>query len=93
MSWFFSTTLSHLECAIRRSQLARLLRFYADRSARHRLSEKAYVRLRGEIDQLVLKQGYRPADVEHPDIGYIFCPENRTGGTELLYSAGGDRAR
>lgn len=93
MSWFFGELLKPLERAVRRSQLARLLQFYADRAARHRLSDKAYARLRGEIDQLVLREGYRPSDVEHSDIGYVFCPENRTGGTEPLSAPGSDQAR
>lgn len=92
MDWFFAPKLAPLERVTRRSQLARLLRFYADRAARHRLSEKAHVRLLTEIDSLVLKEGYSPAMVERPDIGYVFCPEHHTGTIEPLYATGGEQA-
>jgi DNA polymerase III delta prime subunit len=46
-----------------------------------------------EIDQLLLKEDYQFSDLEHPDIGYIFCPEHRSGNPELLYANGGQDAR
>jgi len=86
MDWFFSETLAPLDRVVRRAQLAKLLRFYVDRAGRHRLSDRAYSRLSGEIDQLVLKEGYLPGSVADPDIGYVFCPEHRTGQVERIYS-------
>jgi DNA phosphorothioation-dependent restriction protein DptH len=31
--------------------------------------------------------------LEHPDIGYVFCPEHRSGTPELLYAKGAEDAR
>lgn len=93
MDWFFGPKLLPLERVTRRSQLARLLRFYAERAARHRLSEKAYARILAEIDAFVLKEAYVPAMVDRPDIGYVFCPQHRTGMTEPLYVANSEHAR
>jgi hypothetical protein len=92
-TYFFENNLKPIERSLRRSQLARILQFYADRAARHRLSSQAYERLRREIDQLVLKEAYRPAEIDQPDVGYIFCPEHRAGRPELLYATGGEEAR
>ena len=92
-SYFFATDLKPVERSLRRSQLAQILYFYADRAARHRLSSQAYGRLRREIDQLVIKENYRPTDIDQPDVGYVFCPEHRAGRPELLYVTGGDEAR
>jgi DNA phosphorothioation-dependent restriction protein DptH len=92
-SYFFGPSLKPVERAIRRSQLARILRFYADRAARHRLSALAWSRLTREIDQLLLKEKYQPAQLERPDVGYVFCPEHRLGIPELLYANGAEEAR
>nr|WP_246642132.1 MULTISPECIES: ATP-binding protein [Rhizobium] len=86
MDWFFGESLSLLDRVVRRAQLAKLLRFYVDRAGRHRLSPKAYARLMGEIDQIVLKESYLPGMIEDPDVGYVFCPEHRTGQVERIYS-------
>jgi hypothetical protein len=93
IEWFFGPKLAPLDRVTRRSQLARLLRFYADRAARHRLSDKAHARLLAEIDALVLKENYALHAVDYPDIGYVFCPEHRTGSVEPIYPQGGDHAR
>src|SRR5207244_3164025 len=93
MEWFFGEGLAPLDRVIRRSQLARLLRFYVDRAARHRLTERAYARLSTEIDQLILKESYEPGEVDEPDIGYVFCPEHRTGSAEPIYTERGGAAR
>jgi hypothetical protein len=53
-SYFFDHNLKPIERSLRRSQLARILQFYADRAVRHRLSSQAHERFRREIDQLVL---------------------------------------
>ena len=86
MDWFFGNSLAPLDRVVRRAQLAKMMRFYVDRADRHRLSPRAYVRLSGEIDQMVLKEGYLPGTVADPDVGYIFCPEHRTGQVERIYS-------
>jgi DNA phosphorothioation-dependent restriction protein DptH len=90
MSWFFGSDLKPVERAIRMSQLARILHFYAARASRHRLTAKAYERLKDEIDQLLLKEDYSPGEVEKPDIGYIFCPEQRSYRPEPLYAPDGE---
>jgi hypothetical protein len=84
MDWFFGERQAPLERAVRRSQLTRLLRFYVERAARHRLTEVGRRRLLGEIDQLLLKEDYQPGAIEEPDVGYIFCPEHRAGAPEAL---------
>jgi hypothetical protein len=91
--YFFADDLKPVERSLRRSRLARILWFYADRAARHRLAPQAHDRLRREIDQLLLKESYRPAEIDQPDIGYIFCPEHRAGRAEPLYVTGGEAAR
>ena len=92
-AYFFENNLKPIERSLRRSQLARILQFYADRAARHRLSSQAYGHLRREIDKLVLNEAYRPAEIDQPDVGYMFCPEHRAGRPELLYATGGEEAR
>ncbi len=91
--WFFGEDLAPLERVVRRSQLAKLLRFYIERAARHRLTERGRARLSSETDQLVLKENYRPGDVDIPDVGYVFCPEHRTGSAEPLNLESGGEAR
>ena len=59
MDWFFGEGQAPLERVVRRSQLARLLRFYIERAARHLLSEVGRRRLLAEVDQLLLKEDYR----------------------------------
>ena len=70
-----------------------LCAFYADRALRHQLSERVWVRLVRELDQLLLKETYQPLEAEFSDIGYVFCPEHRSGGPERLYAKDGDEAR
>lgn len=86
MDWFFGKRQAPLERVVRRSQLARLLRFYIERAARHLLSEAGRRRLLAEVDQLLLKEEYRVSLLEKPDVGYVFCPEHRTGAAEPLYA-------
>jgi hypothetical protein len=90
--WFFGEQ-APLERVVRRSQLARLLRFYIERAARHQLTEAGRRRLLGEVDQLLLKEDYRVGMLEKPDVGYIFCPEHRTGAAEPLYAEASDNIR
>jgi DNA phosphorothioation-dependent restriction protein DptH len=86
MNWFFADSLEPLDRVIRRAQLAKLMRFYVDRAGRHRLTPQSYARLSAEIDQMLLKDAYQPGTVVDPDIGYIFCPEHRSGQVELVHS-------
>ncbi len=86
MGWFFGDSLKPLDRVVRRAQLAKLMRFYVDRARRHRLSPQAYARLSTEIDQMVLKEAYLPGTVTDKDIGYVFCPEHRSGQIERIYS-------
>jgi hypothetical protein len=53
----------------------------------------AYSRLQREIHQLLLKEDYQPATVKQPEVGYVFCPEHRTGRPEPLYVENEDEAR
>ncbi|SEM44747.1 hypothetical protein SAMN04515666_111177 [Bosea lupini] len=92
IDWFFGDGLEPLDRVVRRAQLARLLRFYVDRAGRHRLSAQALTRLNAEIDQLLLKENYLPGTVDSPDVGYVFCPEHRSGQVERIYSELSDTA-
>lgn len=83
--WFFGGGLEPLDRVVRRAQLAKLMRFYVDRASRHRLSPSASSRLRAEIDQMLLKENYQPGTVADPDVGYVFCPEHRSGQVERIY--------
>jgi hypothetical protein len=85
MDWFFGDGLEPLDRVVRRAQLARLMRFYVERAGRHRLSMQSFTRLNAEIDQLVLKENYLPGTVDSPDVGYVFCPEHRSGQVERIY--------
>jgi hypothetical protein len=83
--WFFDSGRGVSERTIRRSRLAQTLHFYAARAARHRLRADAYRRLSAEIDQLALKDGYQPAELERPDRLYVFCPAHRAPAPEALH--------
>ncbi len=39
------------------------------------------------------RRAYRPGEVDEPDLGYVFCPEHRTGSAEPLYGEGGSERR
>ncbi len=91
-AYYFGASLKPIERAVRVSQLALIMRFYADRALRHGLDSQAYARLSREIDALVLNRDYKPADIEDAEIGYIFCPDHLTGFPERLYVADGGNA-
>ncbi len=62
--------------AIRRAQLARVLRFYADRARRHHLSAEHHETIHYEIDRMISKgRNYAFAEFSGSDRGWIFCPE------------------
>jgi len=81
--WYLSNDVCASLRSVRRAKLARVLRFYADKARRHAdddiavgLSQDAYDGLTSEIDRMIEKGGeYTFAGVEHPDRGWIFCPE------------------
>jgi len=70
---------SPLEKAVRRSWLARILRFYAAKGRRHYLNEDAWMRINRELDRMVRDgESYlfpESSDQESSDRGFIFCPE------------------
>jgi len=68
-----------LEKTIRRSWLARILKFYANKGRRHFLNEDAYERIIKEIDRMI-REGAKflfptAEDQQSGDRGYVFCPE------------------
>lgn len=75
----YGSNISTLEKSIRRSWLARILRFYANKGRRHCLSEDSYQQIKKEIERMVREGGkYNfPSLSEQTlcDRGYIFCPE------------------
>ena len=72
--------------SVRRTKLARVLRFYADKARRHHLGADQYQALIIEIDRMVEKgDDYPFASVDTPDRGWVFCPEY-AGGTPLEIS-------
>jgi DNA phosphorothioation-dependent restriction protein DptH len=82
--------------AIRRAKLARVLHFYADKARRHAdderqqgLSADAHAAVTAEIDRMLEKGGdYSFAQVDRPDLGWVFCPEY--AGTSPLEISPGD---
>ncbi len=62
--------------AIRRAKLARVLRFYADKAHRHRLSDARHSGLVREIDRMVEGgEGSPLTEIPNGDRGWVFCPE------------------
>lgn len=73
---FFCERATALEQAVKRSRLARVLRFYAEKGRRHRLEDGPYQKLCVEIDRMVReRETFSPAEIDRPHRGYIFCPE------------------
>jgi hypothetical protein len=73
-------------------ELARILRFYADKAHRHFLPSDEHARLREEIDRIVeFGANYQPSPFEDGLVhrGYIFCPEFRGQGAESIYRGDG----
>ena len=81
--YYSGQNLSDEFLMLRRSRLARVLRFYADKARRHAdddsnagLNPQTYNVLVEEIDRLVVVGAdYEFAETEHADRGWIFCPE------------------
>jgi DNA phosphorothioation-dependent restriction protein DptH len=81
--WFGTTDVCTSFRALRRAKLARVLRFYADKARRHAddengagLRSEVYDALIAEIYRLIEKGGdYFFETMEHPDRGWVFCPD------------------
>jgi DNA phosphorothioation-dependent restriction protein DptH len=75
----YGDTLPEFTKAINRSNLARILTFYAEKGLRHNLDQEAYDRISREIKKM-LREGskyllQKNEEVFDQDRGYIFCPE------------------
>ena len=70
---------SAIEKVVRRSWLARILKFYAAKGRRHNLSLSAWQRINRELDKMVREGENYPFpesnEQESVDRGFIFCPE------------------
>ncbi len=82
---FFCETASATERTLRGARLARVLRFYADKAARHHLDAETHCRFVETLAEFLRK----PADYELPsldvaDVGYVFCPDFTSARPELL---------
>ena len=74
--WYSSECACPSFRAVRRSKLARMLRFYAEKANRHCLTRDCYQNIVAEIDRMIEKGGeYSFAVAEKADRGWVFCPE------------------
>ena len=74
--WYSGQDLCAPFRAIRRSKLARVLRFYADKAHRHYLPLDQYALLTSEIERMIEKGGeYSFATSDRGDRGWVFCPD------------------
>ncbi len=80
--WYFSDELSPVEASVRRSRLVRALNFYLEKGHRHSLEDKAFERLRKELDRMVTEEVCRVRVDESQTLGFIFCPEVTSGTPE-----------
>ena len=75
----FGEEISTLERTLRRSSLAKTLRFYAAKAQRHGLSDDAFKRISSAIEQMlrIPEMVLLPSMVEASDArkGFLFCPE------------------
>lgn len=75
----YGAETSSLEKAVRRSWLARILKFYAAKGRRHYLTSDAWQRICRDLDKMVREgENYQfpeSAEQENTDRGFIFCPE------------------
>jgi len=81
--------------SLRRSRLARSLRFYLEKTKRHLLEEDPFKRLSAEdackrlsqeVNRMVVNPGdYKLTEIAEPNRGYIFCPEFTQAEPERLY--------
>lgn len=73
--FFFNEKLCDPVRLLRRSRLVRVLQFYTDKARRHDLDDTTHQQLAREYVRLLEDKTIRPADLEEPHRGYIFCPE------------------
>ena len=74
--WYCDDSVCSSFRAIRRANLARVLRFYADKAHRHYLPREQYEAIASEIDRMIEKGGdYSFAGMQQADRGWVFCPE------------------
>jgi DNA phosphorothioation-dependent restriction protein DptH len=86
LDWYFAGDCSPIVRSLRRSRLARALRFYAEKGRRHHLAPDVFQRLSQEIKRMVQKpEEYTLSDVSEPNRGYIFCPEFTQPEPERLF--------
>lgn len=86
LDWYFSKDCSIVVRSLRRSKLARALRFYAEKARRHHLTSEAFKRLSQEINRILQKpEEYTPPEISEPNRGYIFCPEFTQPEPERLF--------
>ena len=75
----FGPASSDLERTLRRSSLARILRFYARKARRHHLSQEAFLRISREIERMVREGPEYLIPTFDDRVGgrtaFIFCPE------------------
>jgi hypothetical protein len=87
-NWYFGPSVPDVTRTLRRSRLARALRFYAEKAHRHHLTTEMFSRLVREIDRLLTKgSDYELIEVSDPDRVYIFCPEQTAALPERLYAS------
>ena len=73
--------------SVRRANLARVLRFYADKAHRHGLSSKTHAKFISEINRMIERGAdYKFAPNTRGDLGWVFCPEH--GNEPELLSTG-----
>ncbi len=74
--WYSNESTYSSFRAVRRSKLARVLRFYVEKANRHCLTKDCYENIVAEIDRMIEKGGeYSFALAEKADRGWVFCPE------------------
>lgn len=84
---FFSEAASGTERTLSGARLARVLRFYADKAARHHLDAEAHKRFVETLAEFLRKPAdYALADLDAADVGYVFCPDFTAARPERLSS-------
>ncbi len=81
--WYADAANAAIFSAVRRAELARVLRFYADKARRHAddesgvgLSAEKHREFLAEIDRMIARGAeYSFVPPRHGDRGWIFCPE------------------
>jgi len=85
---FFCETASATERTLSGARLARVLRFYADKAARHHLDAETHRRFVETLDEFLRKPAdYALQSLDAADVGYVFCPDFTAARPELLSSS------